>query len=208
MSTPDPGPAPTPVVNACIWGTVTRDEGHRRYILIALASVGRGTRILRASSVSVAQSFESATRAASTSCGLRRRGRPSLAPRARAAVIPARVLSLIRARSNSASAPITWKSRRPPAVSVSIASHSETKPTSLLLSEAIRSIRCARLPVRGVFLYVCAPICRQMFCILCTFCAREAATKSIVHRANPSGTRRECDCERILSPQANSGHRW
>jgi hypothetical protein len=93
--------------------------------LIALARVARGTCMRRASSESVAQLSRSAMRTASISCKLRRRGRPSLLPRTQAAAIPARVRSLIRARSNSASAPMTWNKSRPPDVSVSIASQSE-----------------------------------------------------------------------------------
>ena len=52
-------------------------------------------------------------------------GRPPLRPRARAALRPATVLSLIRLRSNSASAAKTWKTRRPAGEPVSIFSVSD-----------------------------------------------------------------------------------
>ena len=43
-------------------------------------------------------------------------GRPPVRPRARAAASPAAVRSRIRSRSNSARAPKTWKTSRPPGV--------------------------------------------------------------------------------------------
>jgi len=46
-------------------------------------------------------------------------GRPPCRPRARAAAKPVIVRSLMRSRSNSASAPKTWKTSLPPLVLVS-----------------------------------------------------------------------------------------
>ena len=68
-------------------------------------------------------------------------GRPIGLPRSRAAAIPARVRSPMRERSNSASAPMTWKRRRPLAVRVSIASDNETKLTPRCSSSCVIVIR-------------------------------------------------------------------
>ncbi len=62
------------------------------------------------------------------SSGVSLLGRPPPRPRARAAASPAMVRSLMRTRSNWASAPKTWKTSMPLAVVVSIPSVSERKP--------------------------------------------------------------------------------
>jgi hypothetical protein len=68
-------------------------------------------------------------RACATWPGVRIGLRPSLTPRRFAALRPARVRSTIRARSNSASAPIMCSTKRPPAFVVSIGSERDWKPT-------------------------------------------------------------------------------
>lgn len=80
-----------------------------------------------------------AARASSSACSLS--GRPTRTPRARAAASPARVLSLIRLRSNSASAPMMWNSNRPVADCVSMASQSDTNLIDLRSISATMEIR-------------------------------------------------------------------
>ena len=55
---------------------------------------------------------------------------------------PARVRSRIKSRSNWASAPNTWKMRRPPGVVVSIASVKDRRPAPFFSNWFTVSIRC------------------------------------------------------------------
>ncbi|MPM06611.1 hypothetical protein SDC9_52913 [bioreactor metagenome] len=67
-------------------------------------------------------------RAAAISPGRIAGGRPPLRPRCRASTSPAVVRSRIRARSNWAIAPKTWKVSMPPGVVVSMLSVKDTSP--------------------------------------------------------------------------------
>jgi hypothetical protein len=95
-------------------------------------------------------------------------GLPILRPRPRAAAIPARVRSPMRDRSNSASAPMTWKRRRPLGDLVSIASDSDTRLTPRPSSSEVREIRWARLRPRRSSFHVTrlSPACRRRRALL------------------------------------------
>src|SRR3954452_21931830 len=71
-------------------------------------------------------------------------GLPNSRPRARAACSPAWVRSLMRSRSNSASAPKTWKTSLPTLVVVSVCSWRERKPTPRFCSCLTVLMRWAR----------------------------------------------------------------
>ena len=75
---------------------------------------------------------------------VRARRRPIIAPRDFAAAMPAFVRSPMRARSNSARLAMMWKTRRPPAEVVSIASLMLRKPTPRASRPATVSSRCGR----------------------------------------------------------------
>jgi len=114
--------------------------------------VGMDTRSVTVTSCAVIRPDAITCRAHCASASLIFRSRPRCLPRAFAAAMPARVRSLIRARSNSANAPITWKSSLPLAVVVSIASETDRKPIPSAWSLLVISMRCAKLrPSRSSF---------------------------------------------------------
>jgi hypothetical protein len=84
----------------------------------------------------------SSARPCSICLGVSFRFGPSFTPRDLAAVRPACVRSTMSVRSNSARAAIMWKTRRPPALVVSMASLRDTKPAPFASMSFKTSTRC------------------------------------------------------------------